>query len=83
MTKSIVFQGGRVVKFSGQQIEETIDYLLVNPKTPLQLILKKVYQKVSFKEILDYNFVLQCVKEDLLLAISNYSLYKNRQLEEK
>jgi hypothetical protein len=32
MTKSIVEEGGRVVAFHDQQIEEQVDYLLINPK---------------------------------------------------
>jgi len=51
-----------VISFKDQQINEEIDYLLINPKVPLALILRKVEKKIVFKEILDFNFVLDSLR---------------------
>ncbi len=49
MTKSILQQGGTVIQFKDQNIEKPIDYLLVNPKAPIQQILKQIGKKIQFK----------------------------------
>jgi hypothetical protein len=79
MATQIKEEDGKVIAFHDKQIDQPVDYLLVNPKLPLPLLLRKINNKIKFKEILDYNFVLHCLREQILLAISNYSLYKNRQ----
>lgn len=78
MTKSIIFQGGKVVPFKEQGSCQFVDFLLVNPKAPIHLVLKKVHKKIDFRQILDYNFVLRCMREEVLLAISNFTIYRNR-----
>ncbi len=79
MGKAIKEEGGRVVAFKDQQVSEEVDYLLVNPRMPVGGVLRKVERKVVFKEILDYNFVLDSLRESILLAVSGYSLYRRDQ----
>ena len=81
MKKSIVEESGKVIEFKDKIIEERVDYLLVNSKLPIPLVLKKIGDKINFKEILDYNFVLHCLREQVVLAISKYSLHRSRQIE--
>lgn len=69
--------------FNDQLMGESVDYLLVNPKASIQMLLRKVNKKIIFREILDYNFIHHCIREGLLLAISKYSIYINRQFDQK
>ena len=83
MSKSIREAEGTVIEFNGSQIEGPIDFLLINPKTPIGLVLRKVYGKITFREMLDYNFILRSLREETLLAINDFSCYKARQEQEE
>jgi hypothetical protein len=69
ITKTIQIEGGIVVLFQDKIIEEAIDYLLVSPTLRIDVALKKVEKKINFKEILDFNFILNSIREGVLLAI--------------
>ncbi len=62
MMKSIKKEDGIVVLFQDRQIEEVIDYLLVSPTAKIEGVLKKIHNKIEFKDILDFNFVLNTLK---------------------
>ena len=62
MTKSIISEGGRVQPFCDKQLSERVDYLLINPKVGVGNLLKRIENKIDFKLILDYNFVLHCMR---------------------
>lgn len=62
MTKSIISEGGKVYTFCDKQLEERVDYLLINPKMAVGTLLKRIDNKIEFKMILDYNFVLHSLR---------------------
>jgi hypothetical protein len=49
MSKTIKQEGGSILVFGDQYIEESVDYLLVNPKASIQMVLRKVAKKVVFR----------------------------------
>jgi hypothetical protein len=49
MSKTIKQEGGSILVFGDQYIEEPVDYLLVNPKASIQMVLRKVAKKVVFR----------------------------------
>lgn len=50
------------------------------PSVSIELVLNKIGDKIKFKEILDFNFVLNSVREGIVLAIEKYSLYRGKKL---
>lgn len=69
ITRSIKGEDGIVINFQDKLIEETIDYLLVSPNAKIGALLKKLQAKIKFKKILDFNFILNSLREGVLLAI--------------
>lgn len=53
--------------------------MLINPKLDPEVIINKINGKVHFKEMLDYNFITDCLKEGRLKNFEKYSLYVNVQ----
>ena len=54
-----------------------MDFLLINPATKPEVVNHKIDGKINFKEMLDYHFVEDCLKEGRLKDFEPYSLYVN------
>lgn len=66
LSACITMEGGKVVEFKMNRIDQEIDFLLINPKLDPQVIINKLDGKVQFKEMLDFNFITDCLKEGRL-----------------
>ena len=53
--------------------------MLINPKTEPEFVSKKVDGKLVYKEMLDFNFISDCLKDGKLKNFEKYSLYVNVQ----
>lgn len=68
ITKSIRAEQGVVLAYCDQPIEEPIDYLLVSPSAKIDALVNKISRKLKFGKIVDFNFILNSLREGVLLA---------------
>ena len=54
-----------------------VDFLLVNPKMNIETLRKKVDSEISYREIIDYHFIIDSNKVNQLQDFEKYSLYVN------
>jgi hypothetical protein len=69
-------ESDKIVVFMDQRIEDRADFLLINPKTLIHVVLKRVHKK-EFSEILNFDFVLHCMREGVFFGdIALFALQK-------
>ena len=54
-----------------------VDFLLVNPKMNIETLRSKVDSKISYREIIDYHFIVDSNRANSLQDFEKYSLYVN------
>lgn len=77
LSSSISREGGRVLKFAGQPVSGTVDFVAVNPKLPIDSVREKIKEKITYKEIIDYHFVTDSLKAGRIQNFETFSLYIN------
>lgn len=78
LTETITASRGTVIKYTGKAMHSAVvDFLLVNPKMNIQTLRNKVDAQISYREILDYHFIVDSNRANQLLNYEKYSLYIN------
>ena len=54
-----------------------VDFLLVNPKMTIETLRRTVDSKISYREIIDYHFIVDSNRVNSLQDFEKYSLYVN------
>lgn len=58
-------------------MHDHIDFVAINPKLNIDDVRKKIDGKLNYKEIIDYHFVTNTLKNNYLQNYEKYSLYIN------
>lgn len=61
----------------GKAVNETIDFVAVNPKLPLEGVREKIGGKLKYKEIIDYHFITDSLRAGRVQNFEKFSLFIN------